>query len=157
MRLILRLRPRDFLGPIRVLKYDNSDRAESHTPGRNSMIQTLGLAQSLRKTKIEPTPHAVSEVVEGNANAAGRERVRSPRRTLSIQTMAFAQDDQETGIVPFPQTVNFVQDRDDTVELGRVTSEGRYSVDGSPGFANGPQRTEVKPPLGLQPGCGGRR
>ncbi len=111
------------------------------------MIQTLGLAQSLRKTKIEPTPHAVSEVVEGNANAAGRERVRSPRRTLSIQTMAFAQDDQETGIVPFPQTVNFVQDRDDTVELGRVTSEGRYSVDGSPGFANGPQRTEVKPPL----------
>jgi len=145
VRVIVRFRPHDFIGPIPVLKYDKADSAESHAPGNNSMIQTLGLAQNPQKREIEPPRPADNKVAEGNRNAeVGRVR---PRGKSMIQTLAFAQDPEKTEVEPLPQAASKVAEGNGRVaELERATFPENTSTVQTFGPDPNSYKAEIEPP-----------
>ena len=125
VRLIVRVRPSEFIGPTRVLNYDKSDSGTGLTLGKNSMIQTLDLGQNVRKMEIESAVQAGTEVAASDGSAPEHRRLRSPRKVLNIQTMAFVQDREETGVVsPPPTESEFAEDVDNTAESEGISSAG---------------------------------
>ncbi len=117
MRLIVRFRPQDFIRPIGALEYSKDHDHESHARRGNSVIQTLGLSQTLKKVETQPLA-PINEAAEGNGNTARHARVGFPRKTLSIQTMAFAQDRPES-----PAFANSPQRTEPLVQTGSQVAD----------------------------------